>query len=89
MASGLIAVIYLIARILSLIIIANALLSFAPIDPWHPVRRLLRDLSDPIVAPIRRVMPPLGMFDLSPLVALFAIQILAQVLVLLVQAAFS
>ena len=88
MASALTSTINIVANIITLVIFINALLSFAPIDPWHPVRRFFRELSDPIVDPIRRIMPQTGMIDLSPMVALFAIQILAQVLIAIVNAAF-
>lgn len=87
MASALTSTINIVANIITLVIFINALLSFAPIDPWHPVRRFFRELSDPIVDPIRRIMPQTGMIDLSPMVALFAIQILAQVLIAIVNAA--
>jgi YggT family protein len=45
-----------------------------------PVGRLLRDLTEPIIAPIRQVMPSLGMFDLSPIVALLLIRLIGQLI---------
>ena len=44
------------------------------------VQRLLMDLTEPVLAPLRRVIPPAGMFDLSFMVAFFGLIILRQVI---------
>ncbi len=38
-------------------------------DALHPVARVLYDITEPVLAPLRRMIPPVGMFDLSVLVA--------------------
>jgi len=38
-------------------------------DAFHPVARVLYDITEPVLAPLRRMIPPVGMFDLSVLVA--------------------
>ncbi len=88
MATYLISLIRLVANIITILLIVDALISFAPIEPWHPVRRFLDQLAEPIVRPFRNILPPMGMFDLSPMIALIVIQILAQILVVLIQSAF-
>ena len=55
-------------------IFIRVLLSWFPIDPRNPLVALLYDVTEPILEPLRRVIPRLGMFDLSPLVALLLIQ---------------
>jgi YggT family protein len=40
------------------------------------VNRLLMDLTEPVLAPLRRIIPPVGMFDLSFMVAFFGLVIL-------------
>jgi YggT family protein len=40
------------------------------------VNRLLMDLTEPVLAPLRRIIPPVGMFDLSFMVAFFGLLIL-------------
>jgi YggT family protein len=40
----------------------------------NPISGLLRSITSPILGPIQKVVPPMGGFDLSPLVALLAIQ---------------
>lgn len=84
MGESLAAIISLVGRLLTLTLIINALLSWAPIDPMHPVRRTLRDICEPIVSPFRRLLPSTGMMDFSPLVAMIAIQLIATLLANLV-----
>ena len=40
------------------------------------INRLLMDLTEPVLAPLRRIIPPVGMFDLSFMVAFFGLVIL-------------
>ena len=71
--------------ILSLIIIAQAVMSwliaFNVINAYNEttrsIYRTLTLITDPIYRPIRRIMPDLGSLDLSPLVVLLIIQLLA------------
>jgi YggT family protein len=44
------------------------------VAPGHPVASLLQSITSPIMRPIQRFMPPMGGFDLSPLVALIGLQ---------------
>jgi YggT family protein len=66
-------------------ILIRVLLSWLPmagvrIDPYNPVIRVLYSLTDPILEPIRR-FTTVGMIDLSPIVALFALDIIRRVLI--------
>ncbi|HVA91908.1 MAG TPA: YggT family protein, partial [Chloroflexota bacterium] len=45
-----------------------------------PIVRLLDDITDPIITPLRRVIPPLGMIDISPLIAILLVQFLTSLL---------
>jgi YggT family protein len=56
------------------IIILMAIISL--INPYAPLAPALNQLADPILSPIRRVIPLVGNFDLSPLVAILIIQVL-------------
>lgn len=59
----------------TLVIIVNALMSWISPDPFNPLVQLLTLISAPIVDPIRRVIPPLGgVLDISPILAIFALQ---------------
>jgi YggT family protein len=86
--SYLVNIIQLVVTLVSLLLIANALISFAPLEPWHPVRRTLNQLAEPILRPFRSVLPNTGPIDFSPMIALIVIQILGQILIVLVRSAF-
>lgn len=55
-------------------IIAQAILSWIPQMHHHPITGILHQITRPILKPIQRFIPPMGGFDLSPLIALIAIQ---------------
>jgi YggT family protein len=62
-----------------LILFARAIFSWFPISPDSPlvpVVRFLHAVTEPVLAPLRRVIPPLGMFDMSFLVAFLLIEFL-------------
>ncbi len=73
-----------IANILSLLIIIDTLLSWV-LSPTHPVRETFGRILQPLYAPIRRVIPAMGMMDFTPLVLLLIIQVLQQVAVSLLR----
>ena len=70
----------ILLTVLYIAILARVLLSWFPINPSNPLVRLLWDITEPILAPLRRVIPRIGMFDLSPLAAFLVITFLAQAL---------
>ena len=62
-----------------LVVLARVLLSWFPIRPGTPSPPsyvVLRDLTEPVLAPLRRVIPPVGMFDMSSLVLIIGLGIL-------------
>lgn len=66
--------IQLLIQIYTIIVIIHVVLSyFLPV--YHPVREFIDRLVEPLLSPIRRTVPPVGMFDLSPLILIFALQI--------------
>ena len=70
----------IIIQVLSLLIIARALLSWFIQDPFNPFMRTLNDLTEPILAPIRNRMGGGMGIDLSPLIAIIGLQILGRLL---------
>jgi YggT family protein len=62
------------------LILADVLVSFV-LDPFHPVRRNLDAFVRPMLAPIRRVLPPVGMLDFSPFVLLILVQVVGGLLI--------
>ena len=67
-------------ELLSLLIILRAFLSFVRLDPYHPIIRFINQMTDPILEPLRRVIPPLGMIDITPVIALILLQVIEQLL---------
>jgi YggT family protein len=69
---------WLLLQVLWLAILVRVILSWFPVDPQNPIIRLVWDVTEPILAPFRRVIPRIGMFDLSPLAAFLVISFLQQ-----------
>ena len=63
---------------LTLAIFVRAILSWFPIDPGNPLVAFLHEVTEPILAPLRQVLPRIGFLDLSPLVAIILLQVVAQ-----------
>ncbi|HEY2982323.1 MAG TPA: YggT family protein [Anaerolineales bacterium] len=73
-------IVQMIAQILIWTVFASALLSFI-LAPYHPVREALDRILEPMLAPIRRILPATGMFDFSPLVLVIMIALVSGLLV--------
>ena len=78
MASAVVEVARLAIHLAMLVVLVTALLSW--INPYAPLAPFFNQLARPLLAPFRRVIPPLGGIDLSPLVLLLALQVLLMVL---------
>lgn len=60
------------------LIVLEAILSF--VNPYAPLAPVIRALNQPLLAPIRRILPALGGIDFSPLIALIILQIVSRML---------
>jgi YggT family protein len=69
-----------LVQILSLIVIIDIVLSYF-MPPFNPIRNFLDRIVNPLLAPIRRVVPPIGMIDFSPLILLILIQVVGSILI--------
>ncbi len=76
----LIVIVRVASNVLSLLVIASVLLSYF-MSPYHPVRRTIDQIVEPLISPIRNRMPRIGMFDFSPIVLLIIIQLLEVILI--------
>ncbi len=56
-----------------LILLVRALSSWVNLDPYHPISQFLYRVTEPVLAPIRQVLPPVGMMDFSIWVAMFGV----------------
>ena len=75
-------VIMFVLDIYTWVIIAAAVISWVAPNPYNPVVRLLRRLTEPVLAPIRQLLPPWKTFglDFSPLIVILVIQWVVPVL---------
>jgi YggT family protein len=78
--SVLIIIIQTLGTILLLVVLASVLLSYF-LPPYNNIRVFLDRMVNPLLMPIRRVVPPLGMIDFSPIVLIIMIQVVEWVLV--------
>ena len=69
-----------VASLFILVVIVDSILTYF-LSTDNPVRNALDRVVIPFLAPIRRVVPPLGMFDLSPLILIILVEILSSILI--------
>jgi YggT family protein len=62
----------------SLVILLVVLASWLKLPPEHPLVRITSALTEPVLAPIRRVLPSVGGLDFSPMVLLLGVRLLCR-----------
>ncbi|HMO56544.1 MAG TPA: YggT family protein [Roseiflexaceae bacterium] len=85
MSGFLVNFILMLFQVLSLAILGRVLLSW--VDPMGNMRitQILRDLTEPILAPIRSLLPSMPMFDFSPIIAMLLLQALGRLVLMALQ----
>lgn len=68
-------------QVYSFILLARVLITWFQVDPYNPIVRILYQLTEPLLAPIRRLLPQTGMMDFSPIVAFIAITVLERIVI--------
>ena len=79
--------IYLIVQglftVLRGLVIARIVVSFLQVvvrlDPYNPVIRFIYEITEPLMAPFRRLIPPIGGMDFSPIVLFLVIQVVESI----------
>jgi YggT family protein len=79
MISLIVSLINLLSNILVILIIVDSFVSFF-LAPFNQIRRALDGIIQPLLSPIRRVVPLVGMFDFSPLILIILVEIITFVL---------
>jgi YggT family protein len=74
-----------IANLIIFLVIIDSILSYF-LNPYQPVRNALDRIVNPMLVPIRRIMPLVGMFDLSPLILIILVEIISSVLITILHA---
>lgn len=61
---------------LELTLLAYVLLPWFNVSPFHPVRQTLESIVGPFLRPVQRIMPRIGMIDISPIVLFLLLQVI-------------
>jgi YggT family protein len=79
--------VWLIFQILTFAIFFRVILSWFMMSPSSTggflvtIYNVLFQITEPILAPLRRIIPTIGMFDLSPIVAIIVLQVIGEIVV--------
>ncbi len=84
MNSLLIVLIQIAGQVITILIIVHVILSYF-LSPYHPVRLTIDRLVEPLLSPIRQILPQTGMIDFSPLVLLILVQLISALLLSILQ----
>jgi YggT family protein len=81
----LVSIVNLLSNLMVILIIIDTFVSFF-LAPYNQIRRVLDSIIQPLLTPIRRVVPLVGMFDFSPLILIILIEIVTFILTRLISA---
>ena len=73
---------------MSLLILVRVILSFLPQYRYSQIGEWVYGLTDPVMRPIQNVIPPIGMIDISPFIAIILLQILQAIVNGIIQSIF-
>ena len=76
----LVSIVLFILNILELLVIVSVILSYV-MEPYHPMRRWVDSIVEPMLLPIRRVVPLIGILDISPLLLIVLIWIVSNLII--------
>lgn len=69
-----------LCQILILAIFIRAILSWVTINPRNPLMMILLRVTEPVLEPLRRIIPRMGMLDITPLIAIVFLQLIVWLL---------
>ncbi|MFU8773655.1 MAG: YggT family protein [Anaerolineales bacterium] len=72
------------SRVISILVIVHVVLSYF-MSPYHPFRQMIDRLVAPMLDPIRRIMPRMGMLDFSPFILIILIRVVEVILIQLLR----
>ncbi len=78
--TALINILYTLLTVLWIAIFARAIVSWFPISQDGPIVRALDAITEPVLEPLRRVVPRVGLFDITPMVAILLIIVIQSLL---------
>ncbi|HJM88859.1 MAG TPA: YggT family protein [Dehalococcoidia bacterium] len=75
--TSIVELIAILLNVLVFAIFARAIITWFPIDRDGPIVRTLDAITEPVLEPLRRVIPMIGMIDISPMVAIVLLSIIS------------
>jgi len=66
--------------VLNLAILVRVVLSWLQVHSYNPLVSLIYQITDPVLQPLRRIVPPIGMIDVTPILAMVLLSVIQQVL---------
>jgi YggT family protein len=72
---------FILIDLYSLILFASVILSWVNLPPDNAFVRVVRRLTEPVLEPVRKLLPSAGGFDFSPLIVLIALRLLKSLIV--------
>ncbi len=70
----------LLCEVLTMAILVRVILSWFSLGPSNMLANILYRVTEPVLAPLRRIIPRMGMLDFTPLVAIILLQVIASLL---------
>jgi YggT family protein len=77
----------IVVQVITLLVIIKVFLSYF-MSPYHPVRQNIDRVVEPMLRPIRQLIPPIGMLDISPLLLIVIIQLLGRLIISILASVF-
>jgi YggT family protein len=77
----------ILVQLITLLVIVKVFISYF-MSPYHPVRLFIDRIIEPLLNPIRRLIPNIGMLDISPIILIIAVQLIGRVIISLLYTLF-
>lgn len=81
MVNTLVDLISLVSKAYSFLILGRVIISWVNPDPSNTLVKLLNSATEPVLRPVRNLLPSMGGFDFSPIVVLIGLQVLTNLLI--------
>ncbi len=82
---GIFGLVQLLFDLYIIVLLARVLLSWVQVDPRNPLVNLINQLTEPLLAPIRRILPQTGAVDFSPMIAFVVVLVAEQIVLTLLR----
>jgi YggT family protein len=74
-------VVYYAIEVYTWLIFIRIILSWVRVNPYQPLVRFIYETTEPVLGFFRRIIPPIGMIDISPIAAFFALKLLGTLII--------